>query len=774
MTEVRAQGGDAYTCISTDVVKVSCNPSGEYVGKVSALGGSTGNASFDIQKVKSVLSATVYDVKVKGTDTWCFDFSGDKTKAHGFNEAPILMSQTSALMVLAGTSQRVLSNRLGAALEICSGPLTPNTNATSLNEFYLLVGNPQDITYLAQSPSVWMPDSNAVVQKVIDKTSLIVKRDSYLFVDLTESNAPQLLNLAQRGAFPYVLITATTWAKTLGSYPINKTNYPHGIDGLIAVSKQASRGNIKIGLHTLTAFVSQGDPLARASRGLLKKNNALVMTNGGYLLDLKSDLKDFSAAKIADVANRVNAGMIYFDGGELSLVGGDPAYDIAEQQINVLGRLKNRILVQGSGNVPRLWPYLSRIAMDDYATLAPIQYLDSYKITQILPMRTSNLMPAELGWIGLVAETPAHPATTVEDMSTYLARALALNLPFSIETLQSDIDVNPYTARLFSGMGAANRALKSGSLNAAAKKYLQTGSWYFVDSTTPYLAQLSLQKQHIFIGQKLIQLGLVEKNASGAMLRLSNVHQISNQNAIPLLPSTVALNIVKQKNIDNNNRGLLINTQHFTSNKNGVMDLTHAREMSIDYSLKSADSHSSTSCSIVNAQLEDVNGSYRDYYLNVTPNHADPKTISYLDAPVQMLTSLMPAYSSYRAKSAIYNFDFSKVKAVNFRWMQTCDSDQGLVLKTVSMVREMPTALNTIQLLVGNNIVLNIPALQTGEVLDVFPDGTVTICKKAVCRQVGNISSSLANIANQSLYVKTQGNAAYDLDFGILTTKVKL
>jgi hypothetical protein len=59
MTEVRAQGGDAYTCISTDVVKVSCNPSGEYVGKVSALGGSTGNASFDIQKVKSVLSAPV-------------------------------------------------------------------------------------------------------------------------------------------------------------------------------------------------------------------------------------------------------------------------------------------------------------------------------------------------------------------------------------------------------------------------------------------------------------------------------------------------------------------------------------------------------------------------------------------------------------------------------------------------------------------------------------------------------------------------------------------
>jgi hypothetical protein len=772
MTDALAQGSDAYTCASTDAVKVSCGPSGDYVGKISA---SAGTASFDIKRVASVQSATVYNVSVKGSDKWCFDISGDKTKVHGFNEAPILAGPTSSLFVLAGISQRVLSNRAGAALEICNAPINNlNTSTSNLNEFYLLVGNPQDITYLAQTPSVWMPDPNAVVQKVIDKTSPIVKRDSYLFVDLTESNAPQLLNLAQQGAFPYVLITATTWAKTLGSYPINNTNYPHGIDGLIAVSKQASQRNIKIGLHTLTALVSKGDPLAAASHGLLKKDNALVVANGCYLLDLKSDLKNFVAARVADVVNKVNPGMIYFDGGELSAVAGDPTYDIAEQQINVLGRLKNRLLVQGSGDVPRLWPYLSRIAMDDYATLASTQYLDSYKIAQILPMRTSNLMPAELGWIGLVAETPAHPATTVEDMSTYLARALALDLPFSIETVQTDLDGNPYTARLFRVMGAANRTLQSGSLDTAAKKYLQTGNWYLVDGTKPYLAQLSLQKQHIVSGQDLIHLGVTEKNASGAMLRISNVHQMGNQNVIPLLPSTASLSMVKQKNIDNNNRGLLINTQHFTSSKNGIIDLTHARQMSVDYSVRPEDVNSSAVCSVINAQLEDVNGFYRDYYLKVIPNHAGLTLISYLDAPAQMLSTLMPAYSSYRAKAAIRNFDFSKVTAINFRWMKTCDSDQGLVLKNVSMLQEVPTSLNTIQLLVGNTPVLNIPALQTGEVLDVFPDGAVTICKQGVCKQVRNIASSLANIANQSLYIKTQGNAAYDLDFGELTTKVQL
>ncbi len=765
-----AYGSEAYTCASSDSVNVSCGPVGAYVGKVSAPGAPAGTASFDIQKVSSVQGATIYDVKVKGSDKWCFDVAGDKTKAHGFNEAPILMNPTSSLMVLAGTSQRVLSNRTGAALEICNGSSSNQpTNVSNLNQFYLLVGSPQDITYLAQTPSAWVPDPNAVVQKVIDKTSSIVKRDSYLFVDLKESNASKILDLAQQGAFPYILIYAPTWASTLGSYPINMRNYPHGIDGLLSVSKQASQRNIKIGLHTLIALVSKDDSLANSHDGLLKKNNALVNSDGNYILNLKESLKNVVAQRIADVVNKVNPGMIYFDGGELSAVSGDPSYDIAEQQINVLGRLKNRLLVQGSGDVPRLWPYLSRISMDDYATLAPIQYLDSHKIAQILPLRTSNLMPAELGWIGLVSETPAHPATTVEDMSTYLARALALDLPFSIEALQSDLEANPYTVRLFSIMGAANRSLQAGNLSAATKKNLQTGSWYFIGGDNPYFAQFNLRKQHILPSQNLVHLGMVSKNVSGVMFRLSDVHQISNQNMIPLLPGA-GLNIVKQKNIDDSNRGLLINTVRLA----GTLDLTHSRQMSIDYALKSVDASSPTSCSVINAQLEDVNGSYRDYYLNVVPNHVGPTFISYLDAPAQMMGSLMPAYSVYSPKTAIHNFDFSKIAAINFRWMKTCDHDQGLVLKTVSMIQEIPTTLNSIQLLVGNDPILNIPALQTGEVLDVFPDGVVTICRQGACRQVGNISTSLTNITNQSLYIKTQGNAAYDLDFGQLTTKVQL
>ena len=97
-----------------------------------------------------------------------------------------------------------------------------------------------------------------------------------------------------------------------------------------------------------------------------------------------------------------------------------------------------------------------------------------------------------------------------------------------------------------------------------------------------------------------------------------------------------------------------------------------------------------------------------------------------------------------------------------------------MVLKNVSMVKENTASLNSIQVLIGNTSVLNVPTLKTGEILDVFPNGAVTICQLATCRQVGNISAAMAHLSNQPLTIKTQGSAGYDLDFGVLTTKVAL
>lgn len=770
-----AQANSGYSCISNSAIKMTCGYSSEYVGDLQSktqAGSAPSVASATLKSQAVVQGATVYSVQVKSAGQWCFNVSGDKSSVHGLNKAPILEGQLSSLAVLAGPNQRVSTNPTGASFQLCSG--SPNQNITDdqANGFYLLVGTPQEIVHLVQTPSAWLTDSKVALNKVVDKSSPIVKRNSYFMVDLSEKNSPEILNLAKQGDFPYILIYAWTWANTLGSYEINKAAYPHGIDGLIAVSKQANQFNIKLGLHTLTALVSKNDPLASSSHGLLKKNNELVNVDGDYVLDLKDDLRYAVAGHIADVVNKVSPGMVYFDGGELSGVAGDPSYDTAELQIDTLGLISTKVLVQGSVVSPRLWPYMSRMSMGDYAALAPIEYLDSYKIAQSLPLLSNNLMPAELGWIGIVAETPSYPATTVEDISTYMARTLALGLPFSVETRQIDLDTNPYTLKLFRAIGAANRSLQAGDLSAASKNTLSVGKWYFVDGDHPYFAKLSLKQQHIVAGESLVNLGVVDKNASSAMLRISSVHSSNDENVIPL-SSTEGIKIEKLKNIDASNRGLLASRIKL-SGVGGGLDLIHARSMSIDYTLSSTGVSDSSSCSILNAQLEDNKGSYRDYYLALSAKHAGPAIISYLDAPAQMYRGLTPNSSSYRAAAATYNFDFSNVVAVNFRWMKTCNTDESVTVKNIKMVKELPATLNSIQLLIGNTPILNVPALKTGETLDVFPNGSVTICQLANCKQVGNVASFIDAISNQSFAIKTQGNAAYDLSFGVLTSKVPL
>jgi len=87
-------------------------------------------------------------------------------------------------------------------------------------------------------------------------------RKSYLFIDMTEANADEIIRIARELNFGYILIYANTWARTLGSYEINLQTYPHGPDGLRAVVQKAHDAGLKVGIHCLTGFVSKRDPLA--------------------------------------------------------------------------------------------------------------------------------------------------------------------------------------------------------------------------------------------------------------------------------------------------------------------------------------------------------------------------------------------------------------------------------------------------------------------------------------------------------------------------------
>jgi hypothetical protein len=92
------------------------------------------------------------------------------------------------------------------------------------------------------------------------KTSRAVKT-GYLFTDLTEANADETIRFAKLGGFEYIMTYDSTWSKSLGSYPINTSNFPGGEAS--QSHRQMSRGGPKVGLHFLTSFVGKNDPLVR-------------------------------------------------------------------------------------------------------------------------------------------------------------------------------------------------------------------------------------------------------------------------------------------------------------------------------------------------------------------------------------------------------------------------------------------------------------------------------------------------------------------------------
>lgn len=86
-------------------------------------------------------------------------------------------------------------------------------------------------------------------------------RTSYLFTDLTEANADETIRYAKLGGFRYILVYASTWASSLGSYPINLKNFPRGEASLKAVIDKCHAAGLKVGMHMLTSFVGKNDPL---------------------------------------------------------------------------------------------------------------------------------------------------------------------------------------------------------------------------------------------------------------------------------------------------------------------------------------------------------------------------------------------------------------------------------------------------------------------------------------------------------------------------------
>ena len=111
---------------------------------------------------------------------------------------------------------------------------------------------------------------------------------------------------------------------------------------------------------------------------------------------------------IAGVINRCGFDMIYFDGGECNtangpvLVLGQPAAD---------GRLTSACSAtcwcRARGGTPWTWHIFARGCCDDFAAVAPKQYLDYHKIADSWTHYTQQLPAGRAGLVGLPGRCPA-------------------------------------------------------------------------------------------------------------------------------------------------------------------------------------------------------------------------------------------------------------------------------------------------------------------------------------------------------------------------------
>jgi hypothetical protein len=135
------------------------------------------------------------------------------------------------------------------------------------------------------------------------KASADVKT-SYLFTNMTEANADEVIRYASLGGFRYILISSPAWSQTLGSYEINTRNFPSGEKGLVSIAGKCHKAGLKVGLHMLTSLVSRNDPLVKSDLSMLLTDAETALANdigeGDTEISATSPLDDFRKGGLSE------------------------------------------------------------------------------------------------------------------------------------------------------------------------------------------------------------------------------------------------------------------------------------------------------------------------------------------------------------------------------------------------------------------------------------------------------------------------------------------
>jgi len=454
------------------------------------------------------------------------------------------------------------------------------------------------------------------------------------------------------------------------------------------------------------------------------KIHHLVERYGCYLADLRTTLKGEISDRVAGVINRCGFDMVYFDGGECNMANGPFWYWVSQQQDDVCRRVTRELLVQGSGGTAWTWHWFARGTCDDFAAIAPKQYLDYHKIADSWTYYQQSFLPADLGWWGFLADEPSHPATMPDEVEYYAVRMLALDTPVSLETNLAALKRNGRTEEMLKLLGEYEQLRLDGTVPKAVRDKLRTGEWHLTrDGPKLSLSPIRYDVQRVTMPGELTVANTFGRQP--LKFRLQAVPTLApagdKANLILLHAEPAAVLDLPAANAPM--PGALAHQVSFAK----AMDLLHHRALAVRLRMESPAPAASGQFAVLNVQLEAAGKTYRDHYIDL--NFTGERTVILPEPTTErMLPEFRPSYANYEFKAAMYGFDYRQIVALNLRWMRAPkDQPARCSVTSVEALAESEVPLRHPELVAGEKTLV-IPAdLKTGDYAECWADGILKL-----------------------------------------------
>ncbi len=452
----------------------------------------------------------------------------------------------------------------------------------------------------------------------------------------------------------------------------------------------------------------------------------LTQRHKSYIVDLGTELKDVVANRLAELVNNYGVDMLYFDGGDsYRNVEDHYWYWGGKLQMAVMEKIKEDVLIQGSGITPWSWHMFSRMNSGDMARLASKLLLDRDKIPKLYKKGWANLMPGELGWWGIHSYAPDCPATMPDEVELHAVRMLALDTPISLQTTVAHLEANGRSEEMLGLLGKYEKMRIEGTVPLSVRDELKEGEWHLSEvNGKSVFNRIRYDKHYIVVPSKLQVINYFNTQPFQFRLRVA-----------PKLAGTGEPDNIK---LFTNQQGTEIPVPDKSDFTSGVIafdkkflqevDLKEHRALAITLLVESDNLKGK---GVLNVQLQNRNKLVRDYFVDL--DFTGKKTVVIPRTTIErgFNDELRPHPKNYHLKRAYSGFDYGKVEKLNIRWMRLPE-DSSIKVKVFDIegLKEGDSQVVEPEIILGKQRIKFPVTMSTGEYIELNDDGKARVFDK--------------------------------------------